>query len=72
MVFNYGLIQETVLIVLLVYAPFLHKAFSTEPMRGPEWAIGVPFALCILLYDEFRKFLIRSFPDSSYKKYFYF
>jgi len=72
MVFNYGLIQETVLIVLLVYAPFLHKAFSTEPMRGPEWAIGIPFALCILLYDEFRKFLIRSYPDSSYKKFFYF
>lgn len=72
MVFNYGLVQETLLIVILVYAPGIQTAFGTLNMRGPEWLIPIPFSLLILLYDEFRKWVFRNYPDSDFKKYFYF
>jgi sodium/potassium-transporting ATPase subunit alpha len=71
-VFNYGVFQEICLILALVYVPFLHAAFGTEPLEGPEWGIGVPFAIAILCYDESRKYLIRTFPDSLFKRMFYF
>lgn len=72
LVFNIGVLQEITLIVLLVYAPFLQVPFGTENMRGPEWLIGIPFACLIVLYDECRKYMIRTFPDSDFKKIFYF
>lgn len=72
MVFNYGLVQEIVLIVLLVYAPFLQKPFGTKPFVPWVWGVMVPFALAIWIYDECRKLAFRTYPDSTFKKYFYF
>lgn len=69
-VFNWGVFQEVSLIILLVYVPFLNSAFGTEPMEGYEWLIGFPFALLILGYDELRKYIIRSYPDSTYAHIF--
>lgn len=71
-VFNYGLLQETSLIVLLVYVPGLHYAFSTEAIHPQSWGIGVPFAVVLLLYDECRKFAMRTYPDSDFKKWIYY
>lgn len=71
-VFNVGVLQESVLIVLLVYAPFLHSAFGTRNTSIDEWLIAVPFALCIWLYDETRKYLMRRHPDSEFKKNLFF
>lgn len=71
-VFNYGLLQETSLIVLLVYVPGLHYAFSTEAIHPQSWGIGVPFAVALLLYDECRKFAMRTYPDSDFKKWIYY
>lgn len=72
MVFNMGLVQETVLIALLVYAPFLHTPFGTEPMEGRDWSIAIPFAVVLFLYDELRKFLMRTFPKSKYRELFFY
>jgi sodium/potassium-transporting ATPase subunit alpha len=71
-VFNIGVLQETVLIILLVYAPFLQPAFGTRDTSIDEWLIAVPFALCIWLYDEARKYLMREYPDSEFKKNLFF
>ena len=59
MAFNYGVFQEVSLIVLLVYAPFLHVPFGTEPITGVCWAIAVPFSFALWGYDEFRKFMLN-------------
>ncbi len=72
MVFNYGLIQETVLIVMLVYIPGLQTAFGTENIEGEDWAIAIPFAVFLLFYDEMRKLWMRSYPDSEWKKWIYY
>jgi len=72
MVFNYGLVQETVLIVMLVYIPGLQTAFGTENIEGEDWAIAIPFACFILFYDEMRKYFMRQDPDGDFKKYMYY
>merc|ERR1712146_123667 len=61
MAFNYGVFQEISLIVLLVYAPFLHTPFGTEPITGVCWAIAVPFSFSLWGYDELRKLMLRSY-----------
>jgi len=65
-VFNYGLIQETGLILMLVYIPGLQSAFATEEIYGVSWALALPFAFCLWGYDEMRKMLIRSLPPDHY------
>ncbi|CAM9220448.1 unnamed protein product, partial [Ectocarpus fasciculatus] len=59
MVLNLGLAQELVLIVALAYVPFLNYAFGTLGIRGIDWAIGIPFSVGIIIYDELRKYFIR-------------
>jgi sodium/potassium-transporting ATPase subunit alpha len=66
MVFNYGLVQETVLIVLLVYVPGLQYAFQTEDIDGVSWAVALPFAFGIWGYDEMRKAAIMSFEPGHW------
>jgi sodium/potassium-transporting ATPase subunit alpha len=72
MVWNYGVFQETVLIVLLVYSPGIQDAFLTEAIGGASWGIAVPFALTIFIYDELRKLFMRMYPDSKAKEYLFY
>lgn len=72
MVFNYGVLQESTLIVLLVYVPGLQYAFKTESIEGESWAIAVPFALALWGYDELRKFIMRTYPDGEFKKWLFY
>lgn len=72
-VLNLGLAQELVLIVALTYVPFLNYAFGTLGIRGIDWAIGIPFAIGIIMYDEVRKFIIRNVgKDHWFHYYFYY
>jgi len=66
MVLNFGIIQEIVLIVALVYAPFLQYAFGTRDIGGDPWGIGIPFACGIVLYDECRKLIFRMLGKESW------
>lgn len=60
MVQNYGIAQEIFLIVCLVYVPFLQHAFQTRAFAPEAWALGIPFALTIFSYDEWRKYIFRT------------
>jgi sodium/potassium-transporting ATPase subunit alpha len=62
---NYGIFQEVTLIVMLVYVPFLNSAFGTSGFPGVAWLIGFPFAMCILGYDEFRKWVFREYGHTT-------
>jgi len=62
---NYGIFQEIALIVFLVYVPFLNAAFGTTAFAGEAWVIGAPFALLIVLYDEWRKWTFRAYGKES-------
>jgi len=60
---NFGLLFETILGSALCYIPFLNIALQTRPLRLTHWMPGMPFCIIIFLYDETRKWLMRS-PSS--------
>lgn len=71
-VFNCGLVQETTLIMLLCYVPFLQYAFNTESIDFDDWVVAVPFAIFLFFYDEGRKLWMRTYPDHWFKKWIYY
>ena len=72
-VLNFGILEEILLIVLLVYAPFLQYAFQTFPMDGVDWLVAIPFSVGIILYDEVRKYWLRKVgPDHWFYKRFHY
>lgn len=72
-VLHLGLFQETCLIVLLSYAPFLNYAFGTAPTDGMDWLLPVPFFVCLIIYDEVRKYILRQVGDKHwFWHYFYY
>jgi magnesium-transporting ATPase (P-type) len=59
MILNVGLIEETILAIVLVYCPPLHDAFKTTNIDFKMWCYGLPFSFLIWVYDELRKKAIR-------------
>lgn len=58
-ILNVGLLEETLLGLVLVYVPFAHAAFKTKDMDFVMWTYGLPFSALILAFDECRKYLLR-------------
>ena len=56
---NIGIIEETLLVILILYVPPLNFVFGTKQTSWKYWFIPVPFALFMLTYDETRKWLMR-------------
>lgn len=54
-----GIITELGLVAAISHVPFLQPFFGTAPIGWFELSLGVPFALTILLGDEFRRWQIR-------------
>jgi len=63
---NFGLLFEAALAVFLSYTPGMDKYLHMYPLRLSWWLISFPFAGLILLYDEGRKFIIRTHPRGSW------
>jgi len=59
MVLNVGILEETILAIVLVYCPPLHDAFFTTDIDFKMWCYGMPFSFLIWVYDELRKCVIR-------------
>ena len=54
-----GILEELLLAACLCYIPGLNSVLGARPIKFVHWLWGIPFAILILAYDEFRKFLIR-------------
>lgn len=53
----------TVTIALInLYGPGLQKVFNMRPIPGLFWGLPFAFALGILLMDELRKLIVRTYP----------
>jgi len=55
-----GLFEETLLAALLAYMPGTDVALRMYPLEWHWWLVPMPFSLLIFVYDEVRKYLIRS------------
>jgi sodium/potassium-transporting ATPase subunit alpha len=67
-ILNVGLLEETLLGLVLVYVPFAHAAFKTKDMDFVMWTYGVPFSVLILVFDECRKYLLRAERAANLKE----
>jgi sodium/potassium-transporting ATPase subunit alpha len=54
-----GIAVELALLAAISHLPFLQPFFGTAPIGWFELSLGLPFAIAILLGDEFRRWLIR-------------
>jgi magnesium-transporting ATPase (P-type) len=54
-----GIGAEIVLLLLIVYVPFLQKVFGTGRIPTEGWAFVIAWAPALLLADESRKALLR-------------
>jgi sodium/potassium-transporting ATPase subunit alpha len=54
-----GIATELLLLALISYVPACNVFFSTEPLAPWHLALSLPFAVLILLGDEFRRYFVR-------------
>lgn len=55
-----GLFEETLLAAVLAYMPGTDVALRMYPLEWHWWLVPVPFSLIIFIYDEVRKYLLRT------------
>lgn len=63
---NFALVFETALAALLSYTPGMDKGLRMFPLKFTWWLLGMPFALLILIFDECRKYLLRTLPPGNW------
>ncbi|MEK7324861.1 MAG: HAD-IC family P-type ATPase, partial [Chloroflexota bacterium] len=56
---NWAIVWEVVLLVLIIYVPFLHDAFGTYYLPLVDWAIAILLALTISPVLELAKWMER-------------
>lgn len=61
---NFSLLFETAIAVIVVYVPGLNVALTFSDVSGWAWCTGVPFFFYMLIYEELRKVIVRTWPDS--------
>src|SRR3989338_5440456 len=54
-----GIGVELLLLVFIVYFPYAHSFFGTQPLAWWELLLGVPFAGLMIFLDGMRKFFLR-------------
>jgi hypothetical protein len=52
--------------MLLIHHNFQQRVFDTTPIPGMFWGLPFTFALGILLADETRKLIVRTYPKVSH------
>lgn len=65
---NFGLVFETILAAWLCYVSGINRALGTRNLRLLHWFTGLPFSMFIFLYDETRKYVMRSTSKSFVDK----
>lgn len=48
-------------IAALMYVPLLREIFSTAPLTGHEWLVMAALSPVLLIADEIRKFILRTY-----------
>jgi len=63
-----GMIGTVLVAVTNLYGPGLENVFGTTPIPGRFWGLPFCFALGILMMDETRKLIVRTYPKSIVAK----
>lgn len=60
-----GVVVELLLIVAVVYVPFLQGIFGTAPLRTGDWLFLAALSPVLLIADEIRKAVISHVPSGT-------
>ena len=60
-----GILSELVLVVLIVYTPFMNAFIGTGPFPAHYWLFLVPFIPALTIIDEVAKFIKRKFDSKK-------
>nr|XP_023024444.1 sodium/potassium-transporting ATPase subunit alpha-2-like [Leptinotarsa decemlineata] len=71
MVLNVSLVVETVVACMLSYLPKMYY-LKFYPILFRWWIYSFPFAIFLFIFDEFRKWRLRKYPDGWYRKETYY
>ena len=56
---NYAVLLSLVLLLVVVYVPFLQPIFNTSTLGWEQWRVLLPLILIPALADEITKFFVR-------------
>jgi sodium/potassium-transporting ATPase subunit alpha len=59
-----GMLGTALIAVVNLYGPGLQKVFNTTPIPAMFWGPPFGFALAVLIVDELRKLIVRTYPKS--------
>ncbi|XP_054166043.1 sodium/potassium-transporting ATPase subunit alpha-3-like [Oppia nitens] len=62
-VLTFALFFELGLAIFLTYCPGLDKGINMFALKLYWWFCSTPFAIIMIIYDEFRRLLIRRYPN---------
>ncbi|XP_049820782.1 sodium/potassium-transporting ATPase subunit alpha isoform X3 [Aethina tumida] len=71
MVLNASLVTETIVACMLSYLPKMYY-LKFYPVKFVWWCYSLPFAIFIIIFDEFRKWCIRKNETGFYRKETYY
>ena len=60
-----GMVLTAIIAVVNLYGKGLQDVFATAPIPGMFWGIPFAFGAGILMMDEIRKLIVRSYPKVS-------
>lgn len=60
-----GMVFTAVIAIVNLYGPGLQAVFGTTPIPAMFWGPPFAFALAVLILDELRKLIVRTYPKVS-------
>jgi len=61
-----GMVGTALIAIVNLYGSGLQKVFYTRPIPAMFWGPPFAFALAILIVDELRKLIVRTYPKVSH------
>ncbi|XP_025205602.1 sodium/potassium-transporting ATPase subunit alpha-like [Melanaphis sacchari] len=71
-VLNFGMVFETLAACFVSYCPGMTEVLKTYPVKAEWWLPGLPFAVVIFIYDECRRFWLRTHPGGWVERHTYY
>jgi len=63
-----GMLTSLLMAIFVTEVPWINQIMLTNPVPIKYWLLPIPCALAVLLLDEMRKLMLRSFPNSIFGK----
>lgn len=63
-----GMFTSLLMAIFVTQVPWINQIMLTNPVPIKYWLLPFPCALAVLLLDEIRKLMLRTFPNSIFGK----